>query len=95
MDLSKADDFLPHDLMAAKLEAYRLPKESLQLISDYLSYCKQRTKVDSAYSDWANVIHRIPQGSILAPLLFNIFINVIFLVVGKSDICNFADNNTL
>ena len=93
--LSKAYDCLPHDLMAAKLEAYGLAKESLQLISDYLSYCKQRTKPGSAYSDWANVIRRIPQGSILGPLLFISFINDIFLAVEKSDICNFADANTL
>ena len=86
MDLSKAYDCLPHDLMVAKLEAYGLAKESLQLISDYLSYRKQRTKIGSAYSDWANVIHGIPQGSILRPLLFNIFINDIFPVVQKSDI---------
>ena len=71
MDLSKAYDCLPHDLMVAKLEAYGISKESLQLISDYLSYRKQRTKIGSAYSDWANVIRGIPQGSILGPLLFN------------------------
>ena len=51
MDLSKAYDCLPHDLMVAKLEAYSISKESLQLISDYLSYRKQRTKIGSAYSD--------------------------------------------
>ena len=95
MDLSKAYDCLPHDLMAAKLEAYSLAKENLELISDYLSYRKQRTKIDSAYSDWANVIRGIPQGSILCPLFFNIFINDIFLVVEKSDMCNFAGDNTL
>ena len=95
MDLSKADDCMPHDLMVAKLEAYGLAKESLQLISDYLSYRKQSTKVGSAYSDWASVICGIPQGSILGPLLFNIFINNIFIVVEKSDICNFTDDNIL
>ena len=51
MDLSKAYDCLPHDLMVAKLEAYSISKESLQLISDYLSYRKQRTKIGSAYSE--------------------------------------------
>ena len=83
MDLSKAYDCLPHDLMVAKLEAHGISKESLQLTSDYLSYRKQRTKIGSAYSDWANVISEIPQRSILGPLLFNIFINDIFLVIEK------------
>ena len=81
--------------MAAKLEAYGLVKESLQLINDYLSYRKQKTNIGFAHNDWANVICAIPQGSILGPILFNIFINVIFLVVEKSSICNFADDNTL
>ena len=58
-------------------------------------YRKQRTKIGSAYSDWVNVIRVIPQGSILGPLLFNIFIIDIFIVVEKSDICNFTDDNIL
>ena len=56
MEFSKAYDYLPHDLMVAKLEDYGLAKENLQLISDYLSCRKQRTKIVSSYSNWANVI---------------------------------------
>ena len=52
-------------------------------------------KIGSSYSDWDNVTRGIPQRSILGPLLFNIFINNIFLLVEKSDICKFADDNTL
>ena len=55
---------------------------------------KEKT-LDSSYSDWANVTRSIPQRSILGPLLFNIFINDIFLFIEKSDICKFADDNTL
>ena len=95
MDLSKAYDCLPHDLIATKIETFALTKQILQLISNYLSYHKQRTKIGSAHSVWANIICGIPQGSILGPILFNIFINDIFLVVKKSVICNFADDNTL
>ena len=69
MDLSKAYDCLPDDLMVAKPEAYDLAKESLQLKSDYLSY----RKIGSAYSDWANIIRRIPQGSIFWTFTFQYF----------------------
>ena len=62
---------------------------------DYLNFCKQRAKVGSFYSKWSEIKHGIPQGSILGSLLFNIFINDLFFVTEKSDICNFADNNTL
>ena len=61
----------------------------------HLSLRKHRTKVGSSYSKWSKICRGIPQGSILRPLLFNIFINDIFFFVEKLEICNFADDNTV
>ena len=77
MDLSKAYDCLPHDLLIAKLQAYCLGNGSLNLLLDYLSFRKQRTKVGCAYSKWSNIRRRIPQGSILGPL-FSIYLLMIY-----------------
>ena len=94
MYLSKAYDCLPHDLIIEKLEAYGLDTNSLRFVFDYLSSRKQRTKIGSTYSNWSKVLCGIPQGSILGPLLFNIFTNDIFFFIEKSEICNFANDNT-
>ena len=83
------------DLIIAKLEVYGLDTNSLRFIFDYLSSRKQRTKIGSADSNWSKFLRGIPQGSILGPLLFNIFINGIFFFIEKSEICNFADDNSL
>ena len=78
MGLSKAYDCLSHDLLIAKLKAYGLDVDSLNFLLDYLSLRKHRTKERSSYSKWSEICWGIPQGPILGPLLFNIFINDIF-----------------
>ena len=60
MDLSKAYDCLPHDLLIAKFEAYGIGKSGLNLLLSYLSNRKQRTKVNSSYSDWYDIIRGVP-----------------------------------
>ena len=94
LDLSKAFDCLHHDLLIAKLEAYEFGHSSLILIYNYLSGRKQRTKVNNVYSEWNELETGIPQGSILCPLIFNIYINDIFYFVNEDTVANFADDNT-
>ena len=76
MDLSKAYDCIPHNLLIAKLECYGVDKASLKLLLDYLTHTKQRTKIGLSFSSWCDINTGVPQGSILGQ--FDIFINDFF-----------------
>ena len=76
MDLSKAYDCLPHDLLIAKLAAHGFEDSATSLISDYLSKRYQRVKIRFAFSSCHEILKGVPQGSILRLILFNIFINI-------------------
>ena len=96
MDLfSKAFDTINHSLLLAKFDAYGFSRTSLKLIQNYLCNRQQRISINGSFSDWTEVITGVPQGSILGPLLFNIFLNDIFMFISKCNLCNYADDNTL
>ena len=90
MNLSKVFDTLNHKLLLKKLEAYGFDKKSLSFTKR-----KQRSKIGDRFSKYQRIITGIPQGSILWTLLFNIFINDLFLIIAKSTLCNYGDDNTL
>ena len=95
MDLSKAFDCINHELLIAKLIAYGFSKQSANLIRSYLNERWQRTKINTSFSSWTELLTGVPQGSVLGPLLFNIYLNDLFWVIQETEVCNFADDTTL
>ena len=94
MDLSKAFDTIKDDLLLEKLHAYGFSKKALKLIQNYLSNRWHRTKINKGFSTWQELLQGVPQGSLLGPLLFNIYLNDLFFLTESTDACNFTDDTT-
>lgn len=75
LDFRKAFDTVPHQRLANKLFSYGIRGKVLEWIRHFLSDRKQRVVIDNQESNWADVMSGIPQGSVLGPTLFLVFIN--------------------
>jgi retron-type reverse transcriptase len=95
LDLQKAFDTINHDILLTKLDLYGLQKPSLNLLGSYLANRTQMCSVNGALSDTKLVRCGIPQGSILGPLLFLIYINDLPNSLEYSSTRMFADDTTL
>ena len=95
MDLSKALDCIPHNLFVAKRHAYGLSMDAIIFIYSYLKRRKQEVKINDTESLFRILLSRVPQGSILGPILFNIFINDLLVIINEAKLANFADDNAI
>ena len=94
LDLFKAFDCIPK-LHVAKLHAYDISLSAATFIYSYLKRRRQNVKIHDLFSSFQTLLSGVLQGSVMGPMLFNIFFSGLLVVLKKSQLYNFADDNTI
>ena len=95
MDLSKAFDCIPHDLLVAKLHAYGFSMDAITFIYSYMKRRKQGVKINVTESLFKILLSEVPQAAILGLILCNIFVNDLLFFINETKPANFADDNMI
>ena len=93
-DLSKAFDCINHPLLIAKIDSHGVSPLSTKIIFSYLRNRTQHTEIKNSFRKRFNVLHVVPQGSILGQLLLNIDLTDLFYECEESNIASYADDTT-
>lgn len=95
VDFTKAFDYLDHSLLLRKLEYYGFRGTPLMLLKSYLSKRMQFVQINEHASGVKPILSGVPQGAILGPFLFNIFVNDIPQIDKQAKFVIYADDTTL
>ena len=95
IDLSKAFEYFPHDLLIAKMHAYVFTIDSLKTFFSYWNGRKKHVKINNICTAFQVLYSGVPQGSILGLNFFNIFFNDLFIWIENAELCNFSDDDTI
>ena len=85
---------MPRSLSIAKVHAYRFKKTSTGYLKDYLNHPKLKIKIYNTFSNLTNILRGVPQGSILCPLIFNVFLYDLFLFRSNIKLLSYGDDST-
>ena len=94
LDFQKAFDSVPHLRLLNKLRSYGVTGKLLDLMRAFLTGRKQQVILDGCHVDWVDVVSGIPQGSVLGPLLFLVYVNDLPDAV-QCNVKLFSDNTKL